>query len=182
MKDYDSKILESLYENVQTYTSANTSINKKKLPATFTSNHFDTQSGEINLDLGGGKFDNGTEYLKSNNITNLIVDPFNRSANFNNRNLAIAKENGVHSVTVNNVLNVIAEPDVRKSVIKTARSFLKTGKKAFFLIHSGKKNGIGRETLKNSWQENRKASSYIPEISPYFSDVKLVGNLIIAIA
>ncbi len=163
----------------QKYTSGSTSINKNKLPATFTSPYFDIPSGSINVDLGGGKYDNGTDFLKTKGITNLIIDPYNRSKDFNQRNEEIAKKSKIASVTVNNVLNVIMEPEEREVVIKKAKSFLKNGGKAFFLVYykKGKKAG---PTGEDSWQNHMTASEYVPEIKKYFSNITVKGNLIIA--
>jgi len=166
-------------ESIQKYTSRNTSINSNKLPATFNSRLFDTPAGSINIDLGGGRFDNATETLKQRGISNLIIDPYNRTSEFNHTNEQIAKKNKVTSVTVNNVLNVIMEPEERESVIAKAKSYLKHEGKAFFLIHykSGKKAG---ETKKDSWQNHMHPKEYLPEIQKYFNEVQVKGNLIIA--
>lgn len=161
----------------QQYGSAATSLSQ--VAATFKSSYFDIPSGSINVDLGGGKYDLGTEYLKEKGITNLVIDPYNRSPEFNQRNEDIARNNKISSVTVNNVLNVIMEPEERENVIKKAKSFLSDGGKAFFLIHykSGEK---ARETKKGSWQNHMAPSEYVPEIQKYFGNVVVKGNLIIA--
>jgi len=179
----DEKLIWESYQKIlemaQKYTSRNTSINSGKLPATFSSRLFDTPAGSINIDLGGGRFDNATEALKERGITNLIIDPYNRTSEFNHTNEQIAKKNKVTSVTVNNVLNVIMEPEERESVIAKAKSYLRHGGKAFFLIHykTGKKAG---ETKKDSWQNHMHPKEYVPEIQKYFSEVQVKGNLIIA--
>jgi hypothetical protein len=166
-------------EMAQKYTSASTSINSTKLPSTFNSPLFDTPQNSINVDLGGGRFDNATEALKNRGITNLIIDPYNRTKEFNDRNEELARKNPIASVTVNNVLNVIMEPEERENVIKKAKSYLKQGGKAFFLIYykTGKQAG---ETSKGSWQNHMLPKEYVPEIRKYFSTVKVKGNLIIA--
>jgi hypothetical protein len=178
MRSFKEFYLEANKSLVQKYTSALTSINDKKLPSTFTNRLFDTPPNSINVDLGGGKFDNGTEALKERGITNLIIDPFNRTDEFNNRNEEIAKKNNVASVTVNNVLNVIMEPEIRDALIKKAKSYLKNGGKAFFLIYY-KPNKKAGPTPKG-WQNHMLPAEYLPEIQKYFGDVQLRGNLIIA--
>lgn len=178
MKDKDQIILENLYnEMAQKYVSAGTS--QKQIAATFKSPYFDTPSGSINVDLGGGKYDLGTEYLKQKGITNLIIDPYTRSEEFNTRNEKMARENKVTSVTVNNVLNVIMEPEEREKVIQKAKSFLTNGGKAFFLIH-WKMGEQARQTKKDSWQNHMHPKEYLPEIQKYFGNVVLKGNLMIA--
>ena len=110
MRNKDQILLENLYtEMAQKYGSAGTSLHQ--IAATFKSPYFDTPSDSINVDLGGGKYDLGTEYLKDKGITNLVIDPFNRSPEFNQANEEIARNNKVSSVTINNVLNVIISYD-----------------------------------------------------------------------
>ena len=109
----------------------------------------------------------------------MIIDPFNRSEEFNQRNERIARENKVTSVTINNVLNVIMEPEEREKVIRKAKSFLTDGGKAYFLIH-WKKGESARETKQGSWQNHMPPKEYVPEIEQYFNDVVVKGNLIIA--
>ena len=179
MKSFEEFYTEQNEPSVQKYTSASTSINAKKLPSTFNSSLFDTPTDSINVDLGGGRFDNATEFLKQKGITNLIIDPYNRTPEWNERNEQIASKNKVASVTVNNVLNVIMEPEQRENVIKKSKSYLRDGGKAFFLIHykTGKTAG---ETLKGAWQNHMRPVEYVPEIQKYFSNVQVKGNLIIA--
>ncbi len=167
-----------LTEMGQEYGSAGTSIHQ--VAATFKSPYFDTPSGSINVDLGGGKYDLATEYLKERDIINLVIDPYNRSPEFNDANEKIARKNKVSSVTVNNVLNVIKEPEERENVIRKAKSFLTDGGKAYFLIHykSGKEAG---ETKKGDWQNHMHPKQYVSEIKKYFDDVVVKGNLIIAL-
>jgi hypothetical protein len=175
----DEGLIWEAYQATQKYTSASTSINSTKLPSTFNSPYFDTPPDSINVDLGGGKFDNATEALKQKGITNLIIDPYNRSKDWNDKNEEIARKNEVSSVTVNNVLNVIMEPEQRDLVIKKAKSYLTNGGKAYFLIYykTGKSAG---ETLKGSWQNHMHPKEYVPEIQKHFSNVQVKGNLIIA--
>jgi hypothetical protein len=166
-----------LQEMSQQYQSAGTSLNQ--IAATFKNPHFDTPEQKINVDLGGGKYDTATEYLKQKGIINLIIDPYNRSEEFNRNNEEIARKEGTHSVTVNNVLNVIKEPEERDNVIKKAKSFLSNGGKAYFLIHYKPKE-TPRETKKGSWQNHMPPNFYLPEIQKHFKNLKVKGNLIIA--
>lgn len=178
MKREELNHLRNVYSEMsQEYKSSLTSL--PQVAATFKSHLFDTPSGEINVDLGGGKYDIATEYLKQRGIINLVIDPYNRSDEFNQKNENIARERGAYSVTVNNVLNVIKEPEERENVIKRAKSFLNEGGKCFFLIHY-KKGETARKTKKDSWQNHMPPRDYVPEISKYFTNIRIVGNLIVA--
>lgn len=161
----------------QEITSADTSINKNKLPATFSRVEF--QSGTVNADIGGGQFDNGTEFLSEKGVTNVIYDPFNRSKEHNEKAANKIKGGKADTATVNNVLNVIKEPQNRLFVISQAADAVKKDGTAYFLIYDGDRSGNAKQT-KQGWQENRKASTYVDEVSQKFSSVEVSGNLIIA--
>ena len=80
----------------------------------------DFAPGSINLDIGGGKYDAGTQFLAEKGVENLVFDPFNRDAAENQNVFERMTAGGVDSVTCNNVLNVIAEPEQRSNVILQA--------------------------------------------------------------
>ena len=167
-----------LLNSEQEYTSANTSINSAKLPAIFSMVSFKPET--INLDYGGGKFDNATNELSNKGVTNLIYDPYNRSAGHNKSVIdAIIKNGGADTATCSNVLNVIKEPEAREAVIKNIYKLLKDNGVAYFTVYEG--TGKGNEgPTKSGYQLNRKTSEYIDEISSVFPNVKRKGKLIIA--
>jgi hypothetical protein len=159
----------------QEFGSAETSINEKKMPSSIS--RIDWKSGTINADIGGGRFDNVTQHLATKGVTNHIYDPCNRSPEHNSDVAEKIKDGQAHTVTVNNVLNVIKEPEARDRVIRQA---VKDDGKSYFQIYEGAHaDGVGRETTKG-WQENRKTGSYVPEIAKHFGKVSKSGNLIIA--
>lgn len=162
----------------QKYTSAKTSINSSRLPAIFKM--IDLSSGTINLDFGGGRFDNVAEFYSDKGVTNLVYDPYNRSSKHNNEVLAqIRKNGGADSVTCSNVLNVIAEPDARITVIKNIYNLAKSGAPCYFTVYEGSGSGEGAET-KSGYQLNKKTVDYLAEIQEVFPNVKRKGKLIIA--
>lgn len=163
---------------MQHYSSADTSINSTKLPTTFT--RVQWTPGTRNFDLGGGKFDNATDFLKTLGVENVVYDPFNRSLQHNKRALKGAKD-AFDTVTVNNVLNVIDSLDEINAVIRRANFVLKPRGIAYFKIYEGDKSGIGRPTKADCYQQNKVASWYLPLINSYFENTKRVGDIIIAI-
>lgn len=164
----------------QEITSAGTSINKKKLPRTFTLIKF--KAGTVNADIGGGKFDNVTEYLGKLGVENIVYDPFNRSLEHNNKAISRILNGQVDTVTVNNVLNVIQNSENRDRVIKQAANVIKPDGIAYFLIYTGDETEVGKVKAKGKqWQENRKPLSYKDEIQKHFKSVNVNKNgLIIA--
>jgi hypothetical protein len=160
----------------QEYSSQATSINASRLPSTF-SRVTDWKSGTVNADIGGGRFDNVTEHLKEKGVASYIYDPFNRSPEHNRSSIAKIRNGQADTATINNVLNVIQEEQNRAGVIQQAADALKPKGTAYFLIYEGDESGTAKATPKG-WQENRKAETYLEEISTFFEDVTRRGNLI----
>lgn len=161
----------------QAITSSKTSVNKNKLPATF--NLVEFEPGTINADIGGGRYDNGTAYLANKGVENIIWDAFNRDKAHNDSAAKRLAGGQADTATVNNTLNVIAEPVNRDRVITQAADAIKAGGTAYFLIYEGDKSGIGRATT-SGWQENRETQSYLTEIERHFGAVSRRGNLVTA--
>jgi len=163
----------------QEYTSKKTSINSKKLPAVFKLVKFERDS--INVDIGGGKYDNANDYTKEEyNTINLVYDPYNRSKEHNDEVVRlVSKNHGADSVTCSNVLNVIKEKDVRLSVLRNCKKFLKPGKPCYITVYEGNGSGVESPTSAG-YQLNRKTKEYVSEVKEVFANVQQKGQLITA--
>jgi hypothetical protein len=161
----------------QEFTSAKTSINSHKLPAVFSQINF--KAGTVNVDIGGGRFDNATEYLKTKDVENLIYDPYNRTAEHNFAVMRKVAGGKADTATVSNVLNVIKEPENRLKVINQAYDVLKTGGIAYIKVYAGDQSGIGKSTS-SGWQENRKIATYLEEVRSVFSSAYVKNDIIVA--
>ena len=163
----------------QEFDSAATSINSNKLPAVYSMVRFNP--GDVVVDFGGGKFDNAVNYLKDNDVTLLVYDPYNRSAEHNKEVLRILKEHGGADAAVNsNVLNVIKEPEAREAVLRNIKKITKRGAPIYITVYEGRGDGAEGPT-KSGYQLNRKTGDYMDEIGKVFSNVKRKGKLITAI-
>ena len=162
----------------QEITSQETSINERKIPAVFNQVK-EWKEGTVNADIGGGRFDNVTNWLRDRGVENLIIDWFNRDRAFNEANINRVRGGRADTATISNVLNVIQEPDARELVIRQAADALKEDGTAYFYIYEGNGSGQGRATTKG-WQENRKAASYMDEISQHFENVERRNQMIVA--
>lgn len=163
----------------QEFSSAATSINSTKLPAIY--NMVEFRPGDVVVDFGGGKFDNAVNYLKDKDVTLLVYDPYNRSAEHNKEVLRLLKEHGGADAAVNsNVLNVIKEPEAREAVLKNIKKITKRGAPVYITVYEGKGDGAEGPT-KSGYQLNRKTSDYMDEVGSVFSNVKRKGKLITAI-
>lgn len=167
----------------QEYDSAATSLNQlaggvkavaEILPA-----------GSLNLDYGGGRYNQAVEYLKQVDVMNLVFDPFNRSKEHNREVLDIIKEyGGADSCTCCNVLNVIDGDAAKITALKNIKRLVRSGGKVYIQTYEGsdkvetqndkgktvkKPSGVGK-TTKKGWQENKETKAYIPLVREVFSD------------
>jgi hypothetical protein len=162
----------------QEFTSEATSINEKKLPAVFNRVK-EWKGGTINADIGGGRYNNATNWLRDRGVENLVIDWFNRDRATNESNISRVRGGQADTATVSNVLNVIQETEARDLVISQAADAIKPDGAAYFYIYEGKGDNVGRQTTKG-WQENRKTQSYIDEISQHFENVERRNQMIVA--
>lgn len=175
----DDEIDFNVEDTNQEYHSDATSINSNKLPAIYKMVQF--HPGDVVLDFGGGKFDNAVNYLKAKDVTLLVYDPYNRSAEHNDEVIRILREHGGADAAVNsNVLNVIKEPEARETVLRNIKRLTKKGAPIYITVYEGKGDRQEGPT-KSGYQLNRKTADYMEEIQNIFDDVTRKGKLITAI-
>jgi hypothetical protein len=151
------------------YDVAKTCI--KQVPALFKK--IEWQRGTTNLDIGGGKYDLGTEYLSEQGVTNLVFDCYNRSAEHQSCILEWLRQNQADTITMSNVLNVIYSEIERFKLLQFAYKSLKADGKCYISVYEGDCSGIGKCTRINTWQENRRLTSYMNEVQEVFRYVVL---------
>ena len=163
--------------NVQTISSENTSLNQT--PATFTNYEF--SNTDRVLDWGGGRYDTSKRALEATypGIRVEVVDPFNRTKSHNDRVLKEYSNNKANVLTINNVLNVINSTSAIEDVIKESKKYLSDDGIAYFAIYEGDGSGIGKETSAG-YQNNQKASYYVPFVEKYYKNVDKKGSFILA--
>lgn len=178
--------LESLSEAVksnlkQEFGSAGTSLNQVARAFRVIGERGDWKEGTTNVDIGGGRFDKASEYLKDTyGVENLVFDPFNRDAESNRKIAEMVRDNKVDTVTCNNVLNVIKEKESRANVILQAAKAIKEDGTAYFSVYEGNKSGEGKQSKDDCWQNNRPTKDYVSEVEEYFEDVALKNGVITA--
>lgn len=167
----------------QEYDSAATSQNQ--LPGGVKAVTEILKPGTINLDYGGGRYDQAVEYLKQVEVMNLVFDPFNRSKEHNKEVLDIIQEaGGADSCTCCNVLNVIDGDKAKITALKNIKRLVKPGGKVYIQTYEGsdkvevqndkgktvkRPSGVGKTTTKG-WQENKETKAYIPIVKEVFDD------------
>ena len=161
--------------DLQELSSAGTSV--RQVPGLFSNPLVELQPGYRNIDIGGGRFDDGTEFLRARGVDSSVYDPFNRSAEHNQKVMDAITTTPADMATVANVLNVIKEPEARKAVIQQAFDAIRPGGNAYFSVYGGDRSGVGAVTPKG-WQENRLPPTYADEIASVFGDtVTRKGNV-----
>lgn len=192
MQDQDTDVKMPYYEEApnesnvlqfQSVTSKNTSINGNKLPKVFklVESRYGWEPDSVNLDLGGGRYDNATEYLAERDVENLIFDPYNRSEDHNDAIMDRIETNQVDTVTLSNVLCVIPERFVQDLILHIAHKSLKPGGILYLTAYEGDKSGKGRNTGKDQWQENRKLADYAEQVNKVFGACEIKYGMIRAI-
>ena len=139
--------------NTQRYTSANTSINSKKMPRIY--NLVADRIGKASaIDYGCGK------YFDSYDLPDNYVgyDPYNKA---DNELLNSEYEYALCS----NVLNVIAERENRINVLESLKRLAHT---VFITVYEGDKSRNSRETKADCYQLNWQTGDYIPELVGVF--------------
>lgn len=150
----------------QKYSSADTSLDQVARLFGIIAREGGFSPGTTNLDIGGGRFERTTLFLRELGVRNLVFDCFNRSEE---HNLAVLKEVSKHradTVTCANVLNVIQEPSARSRVIDRCARYIKPDGTAFFSVYYDSKRAPGKTN--KGWQEQRPLASYEEEIRAHF--------------
>lgn len=161
----------------QKFTSANTSINSKRLPALFSNSYVRdfVLCCPLSLrcvDIGGGKYDNAVSHFAKFGHFLSVYDKYNRTEEQNRLVLS-----GSYDVAFcSNVLNVIDSREERYNVVKLALSL---APECYISVYEGDKTGIGRETKKDCYQLNQPIRFYLDELLEMgfivdFADSKII--------
>lgn len=177
---------DDVWENIkninQEFTSENTSINNgnnlEDLPAVFKMPG--VKIGKINLDYGGGKFDNVAEYYQTHGyqFVNLVIDPFNRSKDHNYEVIQTLRDiGGAYTATCSNVLNVVKEKKNRMDILQNMKKLVRPGGTIYITVYEADGSGDEGETT-SGYQLRRKTKEYMDEIYEVFPNAKRKGKLI----
>ena len=159
----------------QEFTSKNTSINTKKLPAIYNKINWDKARGKTVYDFGCGKPETINliqDFLEQYDIDYIPYDPYHQS--LADQTVAFERRFDADVYICSNVLCVIKEYDNVQKVINEISNYTTPYKnKAFFFkIYEGDKTGQGRETKKDCWQRNQKTKDYLQQFN--FGETTLI--------
>jgi len=161
--------------------SSGTSLNQISSGLKMIEKIMSIEPNHVNLDYGGGKYNKGTEYLKTRSIDNLVYDPFNRPKAHNEAIELYCDLNRVDSITILNVFNVIPSEIERYQILDNCLAWLKDGGKIIISIYEKNGDGIMERTSKG-YQNNLKTERYQIEIDKTFGYMvrsTRKGNIII---
>jgi len=151
-----------------------TSLNQ--IPALFKNKK--VQIGQVNLDIGGGKFEKGSEYLADKGVENLIYDTYVRNYEHNKQVIERLRYLPSDTVTIANVLNVVRDKEERAGILAHAARSVRDDGTCYIQIYEGNKTSTPTLTTRQTWQENRKTETYMAEIEPFFNTIKRFGNIL----
>ena len=178
--DQYEDVWDSIKDIDQEFTSENTSMNKTHIPAVFSKAKF--EPGTLNVDYGGGRYDNAADYLSGMDVINIVLDPFNRNKKHNREGINLIREHGgADTATCSNVLNVIKEPESRIQVLENIKKLVRPGGTVYIYIHEGNKDDVEGPT-RNGYQLNRKTDRYLDEVRQVFPNAQQKGKSQLIIA
>ena len=153
--------------------------NSHKLPFAFT--HLNKEGvfkkGSVNIDIGGGIYNEAEELLKKSNAINLVYDPHNRTKEHNDKVLNIVSNKKADTATINSVLNVIDNEVTQLKVLNQAKNTVKQNGKILISVYQGNKDGVGKDTIEG-FQQNKKTSEYLDLIRRVFPDAMINKEII----
>ena len=129
---------------------------------------------KTNFDYGGGKYNKGTEYLRTKGVNNVIFDPYNRDNEHNALAWRISEDAEVS--TLFNVLNIIPTKEERLHILKQAAR--KKVKRIYVTVYEKNKSGEGHKT-RDGWQNNMKLRDYLLEVKELYPNAYIKDNMII---
>jgi hypothetical protein len=127
-----------------------------------------------NFDMGGGKYENLTNFLKTKGVKNFVYDQFNRSTA---HNTAVLARGMTDTGSLFNVLNVIPETDEMLDALQLLKMMVNG--EIYISVYEGDGSGQGK-TTRDGFQHNKKLAYYLPIIQQVFPDAKKMGIIIAA--
>ena len=147
----------------QEFSSANTSINSKKLPIIYNKINWDTvrliygkNKAFIVGDYGAGRYtEHIRQFVESQGGYYFPYDPSFGNDNYKLKHLLEGEM--VDILICSNVLNVIKEDNI----VQLVHSWISNYDTNYFItIYEGDKSGVGRQTKKDCWQRNEVTQKY----------------------
>jgi len=127
-----------------------------------------------NFDMGGGKYEKLTEFLRAKGIENRVYDQFNRSAEHNSN---VLRKGMTDTGSLFNVLNVIPDEAEMTDALRVLKQMVRGA--VVISVYEGDGSGRGK-TTRDGFQHNKKLEYYLPIVRKVFPDAKRMGIIIAA--
>ena len=127
-----------------------------------------------NFDMGGGKYENLTNFLKTKRVKNFVYDQFNRTQA---HNTAVLARGTTDTGSLFNVLNVIPDTDEMIDTLELLKMMARG--EIYISVYEGDGSGKGK-TTRDGFQHNKKLSYYLPIVEQIFPDAIKMGIIIAA--
>lgn len=163
-------------------TSKNTSINKDKIPAIYSTLAKHGIYGTHIFDVGCGKY---TKHIKEFAKENYICaywhgfDPYNQTKDHNDKITKVAfdekyaDERNPNVFVSSNVLNVIKGGNRQREYLQSIFRMMKGIDECYITVYEGNRSGIGKVTKKDCWQENKKLKEYFELVNMAYRDTHM---------
>lgn len=160
----------------QNVTSANTSINKNKLPSVYK--RIKLESGDRLLDYGCGRYiEHIQNHCNAHGAIYYPYDPYNMPTESNELTLNTLSHTSATIGVMSNVINVIDSDEAIKDAINNAISLISG--KLYITVYEGNKSGVGKYTKNNCYQRNTKLKDYVPMLNSMGFKVIIKNRMII---
>jgi len=127
-----------------------------------------------NFDMGGGKYENLTNFLKTKRVKNFVYDQFNRS---DAHNAGVLRHGMTDTGSLFNVLNVIPDEGEMLEALRVLKQMVRG--EVYISVYEGDGSGMGK-TTRDGFQHNKKLDYYVPIVRRIFPDAKRMGIIIAA--
>lgn len=148
----------------QTFTSAGTSINSKRLPAIYSRVRF--APGSAVFDYGCGRYTDHIRAALPRGVSYLPWDPYNKPDSVNNSTKRRLWA-GIHSgrplyILCSNVLNVIDDDEEVERIGRVLVHLADcSGGTVYVTVYEGDRSGAGRQTGPDSYQRSAPLLDYL---------------------
>ena len=130
---------------------------------------------KYNFDLGGGKYDKATKWLKDEHgVTNLVFDPYNR--HYSHNVMVCRLKDKAETSTLFNVLNIHPLRPNRNTLLEDLKN--ENTKHIYITVYEKKKTGEV-ELTRDGWQTNMKLKDYLPEVHEIYPGADIKNGMII---
>lgn len=161
----------------QEFSSAKTCIRNIPKPSKLLISNGEFKNGNINLDIGGGKYEDNTNFLLNHGVYNYVYDPYNRTKEHNLDIIRKTSNGRSDTVTIFNVMNTIKEETNQLQVLKQSKNALKQGGKVYVYSNYKDNTKSAGQSGKDKYQHHKLLSGYLDLVKKVYSNAYIDRKL-----